>query len=844
MKRMLTLAALLAGATFLVSQTSPPERVGPLAGGGFLLNSGWVLRPAGAQIPLSTLPMSVAVAPGGKYVLILHGGYLKPSISVHEAAGFRTVATVEVPDAWLGLAFAPGTSRFYAGGGAKGCVYEFELTPAGQIEARRTFALIPQDKLTHRDFIGDVAVSTDGRILYAAGFLRDSIFAVNLASGMVTDEWKTVARPYRILMHPGGGAFYVTGMGAGQIALHNAVSGALVARQFAEMEPMDLVWSTRQPEQAGGEEGADNAATKKDAGEAAPPYAGRIFSASGATNLVSVFGVKRDGPLEAIERINVALTPLQPAGSTPSALALAPDERTLYVVCSDLNAVAVVDISTAHATLRGFIPTGWYPTAARVLSDGRVLVLNGRGARSFANPRGPNPLVRAEKSHLGEPGGVEYVGAIQRGTASLIAPYSDDQLSAWTRTVLANSPYRDERMMDAGIPVGNPIPSVPGAATPLQHVVYIIKENRTYDQVLGDLGRGNGDASLAIFGQQVTPNLHKLARDFVTLDNFYVNADVSADGHNWTSSAIAPPYVQRLWPNSYAGRRAHYDYEHMERAALPPAGRLWTNALMAGLSLRDFGWGVDNITPAPSSGRQVSRARDPQLAPCVNLDYRGFDLEYRDVDRERVFEAELRQWESSGQMPRLTLVRLGNDHTAGVAAGRPSPRALVADNDLAIGRLVDALSHSRFWATSAIFIVEDDAQNGADHVDSHRSPAFVLSPYTRHRGVDSTMYNTVSVLRTMELILGLRPMTVFDAGARPMWNAFAAQPDLTPYNAVEATYPLHERNPAADTAEARLSAGYDYSEADQIDDNAFNAVLWRAIRGTPPPAPVRSLFGR
>jgi DNA-binding beta-propeller fold protein YncE len=831
-------AGLLLPAVFLVSQPMQPERVGPRAGGGFLLNSGWVLRPAGEQVPLSTLPMNSAVSPDGKYVLILQAGYMPPTVTSHDAKTMKEIASVRVPDAWLGLAFAPPRksaagekSLFYAGGGSKASVFEFELMPDGKIEQRRTFALVPEGQRKHTDFIGDVAVSNDGHLLYAAALHRDSIFVVNLTTGIVTEEWKTIARPYKIEMHPSGRIFYVSGMGASRIALHDAVSGELLIKTPTEAEPMDLAYSAVKPAQA-----EDNA-------QAA--YSARLFVASGATNLVSVFAVGADGSLKPLEQINIALTAMQPAGSTPAALALSPDGKTLYVVCSDLNAVAVVDVSNAKSQVRGFIPSGWYPTAARVLSDGRLLVLNGRGLRSMPNPKGPNPTKHEAPMHRGNTE-LQYVGGIQHGTVSVIAPFDEAQLETWTRTVYENSPYSDQRMIDARIPDGNPIPSQPGGATPIRHVIYIVKENRSYDQVLGDLGIGNGDPSLTLFGENATPNLHKIAREFVLLDNFYVNADVSADGHNWSSSAIAPPYVQRMWPNSYGGRRSHYDYEGMERAAMPPAGRIWNNALQRGLTIRNFGWWVDNATPLPASGPLISHVRDPQLVPHTNMNYRGFDLDYPDVEREKVFAEDLRQWEATGKMPDFMMVRLGNDHTSGVAAGKISPLAAAADNDLAVGRLVEAVSKSKFWATTAIFILEDDAQNGPDHVDSHRSPAYVISPYTRARGVDSTMYNTTSMLRTMELILGLRPMTVFDASARPMWNAFASKPDTRAFEPVAARHPVNERNPPVKTADERRSREFDLEEADRIDDDEMNAILWRAVKGATPavPVPVRSFWGR
>jgi hypothetical protein len=298
----------------------------------------------------------------------------------------------------------------------------------------------------------------------------------------------------------------------------------------------------------------------------------------------------------------------------------------------------------------------------------------------------------------------------------------------------------------------NPIPNRPDQQSPIQHVIYIVKENRTYDQVLGDLGKGNGDPSLTLFGEAVSPNHHKLAREFVLLENFYVSADVSADGHNWSTAAIAPDYVQKLWPNSYGGRRKRYDYEGSDPAATPPAGYIWTNAAAAGVSMRNYGYFVNNRPEPGPNGEQVITVRDSTLNPVTNFRFRGFDLSYPDVERAKVFLGDLAQFETNREMPRFILLRLGNDHTSGTKAGAVAPRSAVADNDLALGMIVEAVSKSRFWPTTAIFVLEDDAQNGADHVDSHRSPAFIISPWARRGAIDSTLYNTTSMLRTMELI--------------------------------------------------------------------------------------------
>jgi hypothetical protein len=514
-----------------------------------------------------------------------------------------------------------------------------------------------------------------------------------------------------------------------------------------------------------------------------------------------------------------------------SALAATPDGKRLYVVCSDANAVAVIDITEERSHVNGFIPTGWYPTAVRALPDGTLVVLNGRGSGSHPNLNGPNPLRRPEPVHAGIPAPkVEYVARIQTGTASYIPPFTDKDLAEYTEKVLANSAYRDSKL-DATV-----------ALPPIEHVVYIIKENRTYDQVFGDLKEGNGDPSLVLFGENASPNHRKLAREFVLLDNFYVNSDVSADGHNWSTAAIAPDYVQKMWPNSYAGRRKLYDYEGQEPTNAPPAGYLWTNAGMAGLSMRNFGYFVQNRAKG-QPGPEVTAVRDPMLARVTNRNYRGFDLDYPDGERAKVFLAEVAEWEKAGQMPRLTFVRLGNDHTSGTAAGKIAPLSSFADNDYALGMIVEGLSKTRFWPKTAIFVLEDDAQNGADHVDTHRSPAFVISPYVKRHSVDSTLYNTTSMLRTMETILGLRPMTSFDAGARVMTACFQATPDNALYTAEKPRMALDERNPPASATAAR-SAKLDFSEADRIDDNELNDILWLAIKGTQPPPPVRSYFAR
>ncbi|HQR47376.1 MAG TPA: alkaline phosphatase family protein, partial [Thermoanaerobaculia bacterium] len=391
------------------------------------------------------------------------------------------------------------------------------------------------------------------------------------------------------------------------------------------------------------------------------------------------------------------------------------------------------------------------------------------------------------------------------------------------------------------------IPSRPGEASPIRHVVYVIRENRTYDQVLGDLPRGNGDPSLVLFGPDVTPNAHALATEFVLLDNFYCDAEVSADGHNWSTAAYATDFVEKVWPLNYAGNGWNYVFEGDDPTAAPTAGYLWDAAARAGVTLRNYGefLGIGAESPETKyTGRFEGKGEN--LAPFTCPFFPGFDLEISDNARVDLWLKEFREFEKKGEMPRLQIVRLGNDHTAGTKKGAVTPRAYVADNDLAVGRLVEALSKSRFWKETAVFIVEDDAQNGSDHVDAHRTVALVVSPYTRRGGaVDSTMYSTTSMLRTMELILGLPPLSQHDASATPMSNAFADAPDPTPFTHRAARIPLYEMNGEGAPMQA-LMEEWDFTREDAAPDVALNEAIWKSVRGegSPMPPPVNAAFVR
>jgi hypothetical protein len=564
-----------------------------------------------------------------------------------------------------------------------------------------------------------------------------------------------------------------------------------------------------------------------------------LFVANAARNSVTVLNTA-DGKV--LETLTASLRPSLPPGSTPNSLCLSPDENTLFVANADNNNVAVFDVSKpGQSKSLGFIPVGWYPTSVRVTPDGKyLLVANGKGIIPRANRYGPQPTRDVPLTVR------EYIAGLFRGTLEIIELSSGnrfkERLAAWTLDAYRCSPLQQDLRAVTNRPPDNPIPAVIGESSPIKYCIYVIKENRTYDQVFGDLRNGNGDPDLCLFDNRITPNHHALARDFVLLDNFYVESEVSADGHEWSMGAYATDFVEKMWPLNYGHNKLKkypYPSEGALAVAQPAGGYIWDRAREAGVSYRSFGEFVSNgRTP-----KQPTTTRVSALKGHFDEWYRSFDMDYPDQQRADRYIAELKRFEAEGDMPRLQIVRLPNDHTEGTTPGKPTPAAYVADNDLALGRVVEALSHSKFWPQTAIFVVEDDAQNGPDHVDAHRTVALVISPFTRNRGVDSTMYSTSSMLRTMELILGLKPMSQYDAAAMPMHPSFQSKADLRPYNTIPANVRLDEMNSEKSWG-AGLSKQMNFAKEDAADDLLLNEVIWRSIRGAdhPMPAPVRAAF--
>ena len=514
-------------------------------------------------------------------------------------------------------------------------------------------------------------------------------------------------------------------------------------------------------------------------------------------------------------------------------MAVSPDGKTLFVVNADNNDVMVVDISDALSddarrngesvsVINGFIPVGWYPTAVLVSPDNQtLLVANGKGLASRPNYP-PTHKLRGKSHH---PATFDYTATLFQGSVSFISRPNPEQMAKYTEQVRLNSPYTPNELRQAPIPSHSIIPDQVGQPCPIKYVLYIIKENRTYDQVFGDMkdaqGRpiGNGEPFLAIYGQNVSPNHHKLARDYVLMDNLYCNSEVSVDGHSWCDAAIATDFNQRSWIISYSKHGHLPGNEEMET---PSAGYLWDLCRRHGITYKTYGEG-SGMVPSSDRGRWSGA---------------------RDMDKVKWWIDDLHEAEKTGDLPQFMIMSLGEDHTKGTTPGAFTPDASVASNDLGLGRLVEAASKSRFWKQMAIFVIEDDAQNGPDHVDAHRTAGLVLSPYCKQGTVDSTLYTTASMVRTIELILGLPPLTQYDAGATPMFNCFGTTPQLVEYTPVMPQVDLYARN-TKQSPGAEASAGMDFREYDHAPEEELNRILWEDAKGpnVPYPTPIhRAVF--
>jgi YVTN family beta-propeller protein len=780
--------------------------------------------PAGRQTDLGDLPLAAAISPDGQWLAVSNNGQGAQSLQLVNAATGTVSQTLSYPAPkalFVGLAFAPDGKTLYASGGGNEVIRRYRVD-AGVLTEQAPIPLPTSNPADVKinPFPSGIALTPDGQRLLVADQQADAFSVVELASGAV----HTVAaghKPYGVVSSPDGHSAYVTNEGANTVSV------------------MDLTGS--QPTQH------KTITVGTHPNKALVSIDGKtLFVADGDSDQVSVIDV---GSNAVTRTISLAPYPDAQVGSNPEGLAQSPDGRTLYVANAGNNDVALIDLGTDQVA--GLIPTGWYPTAI-VATDRALFIANAKGLGAGPNngPGRPNPY----RGGAASPD--QYSGSMMVGTLSTVGlPLTGAQLAAWTAQVRRNDGFDTHgEVRTAGAVATSIVPRTPDDRSPLQHVIYIVKENRTYDQVFGSLGKGNGDPSLNLFGEESAPNSRSLERDFTTFDNFYADAEVSAQGWNWTVAANSDPYSEQVWSANYSARNGPYPSESGDSTTAPnrdPAqAYIWDRLATGGITFRNYGFYVD----AQPDGSL--KAQDPLLDANTDHGFRGFDLHCPDAPdtftpgspscgpaRFAEWKKEFDSYVAHNNLPTVELVRLPNDHNAGTKNGAPTPRAFVADNDWALGQLVDAVTHSRYCASTAIFVTEDDAQDGPDHVDAHRTLAEVISPYTHTGKVDSTFYSTASMLRTMELIIGLRPLTQFDAYATPMLAAFTDKPDATPYSAKKPTQNLHETNPVADPSGA-MSDNQDLTSEDKINMRLFNQAIWTSIKGPhiPMPAPRHTIF--
>ena len=779
-------------ATFIVScsptSTNSVLRLpGRMDDGRTLLPNGWILSPAGSSIDLGDLPLGMQVSPDGRIAAIVNSGDGIQTISLVDIQARRVVQTLPIKKSWMGVRFCSRENKFFVSAGNDNGIleYAFEHDSARYLRTIDLGKEFPQQDISPTD----IAIAGGDSLLFAVTKGNNSLYKIDLASGSIAGVLAFDHPLYSCAVDERRRRVFVSIWGGSQVAVVDADS--MTAKKFITV----------------GDHPNEMALTKDGK---------RLFVANANFNTVSVIGLDA---VKMIETISTSISPDALNGSTPNSLALSPDNSTLYAANADNNFLAVVDVSKfGQSRSKGFVPTGWYPTVVRCV-DNLLLVANGKGMISKANPH-----------H-------EYIGSLLAGTLSFIPVPSDDELARYSAQVFQNTPITRTHPAQPWRE-DNPVPMLPSAGSPIKHVFYVIKENRTYDQILGDLPEGNGDSSLCLFGRDVTPNQHALAEEFALLDNYYEDAEVSADGHNWSMAAYATDFVEKTWPTLYGGRGGEYVYEK-EGITSPSAGYIWDDCVGHNVTLRNYGEFVDDEDTANGASRVKAAAMLTRTSPG----YRGWDLDYPDVKRAEAWMQEFDSYEKGDSLPQFQIIRLPNDHTAGTKKGSLSPRAMVADNDRALGLIVDRISHSKDWKSSAVFVLEDDAQSGPDHVDAHRSIALMISPYTRRNFVDHTMYSTSGMLRTMELILGLPPMSQYDACATPMFASFSSYPDMTPFVARRNIMDLHEKNALGAFGQEKMEA-FNLSREDEVPDNEFNEIIWKSVKGTASemPAPVHSTF--
>jgi len=768
------------------------------------LPNGWKLTPAGKSLPLGDLPLNMQVSPSKKRMAVTSNGQGNQCIELIDIINGKKLDSITIPKSFYGLQFSADERFLYAAGGHDNRIMKYaiinnKLIRADSIQLGRPWP----------NKIGPSGIAIDEKrnLLYVVTREDNALYIVDLLSKKVVQTYGLAAEAYACVLSPDNQSLYISCWGCDQVLTFDLTNKRWLATITVGDNPNEMLIT---------------------------PDGKLMYVCNANDNSVSVIDLKKK---KVIETLDAALFPNSPSGSTTNSVALDAANKRLYIANADNNCLAVFDVSVpGNSVSKGFIPTGWYPTVVRLVNN-KIWVANGKGMTSKANPFGPSPVRKREEVIIH--GGiskansqVEYIGGLFTGTLSMINIPLPKQLEMYTQAVYKNSPFTDKKSLEeVGISEGNPIPTKVGMPSPIKYVFYVIKENRTYDQVLGDVSTGNGDTSLLLFGRKNTPNQHAIVEKFVLLDNFFVNAEVSADGHNWSMGAYANDYLEKTWPTSYGGRGGTYGGEGERAIANNKNGFIWDNCNRYGVSFRTYGEFVSN-----------NQATIPILKNHFSAKYPEYNLAIRDTLRVNIWRQEFDSMLKINKVPHFNTVRLGNDHTEGLRLGRPSPYAHVADNDLAVGMFIETLSKSPIWNETAVFIVEDDAQNGSDHVDAHRSPCYVAGGFVKRSFVDHTLYSTASVIRTIELILGMAPMSQYDAAATPLWRSFDNVSKPIDFTAVVPEISINDKNLVKNIWQQQ-SEKFNFVKEDSNNDIEFNRVLWHGLKGNIAyPVPRRAAF--
>jgi YVTN family beta-propeller protein len=859
------------------SVSQDKETVGAKPPGRTVVPVNQVVTPVGIQLSLPGLrPQALALSPDGKMLVVSGKTH---EIVVVEAATGRILQQVALPAeaqteprpqtvspmildpdekgqvSYAGLVFAPDGRRIYMSN-VNGSIKVFAVGADGAVSASHSILLPPAGAPRREEEIpAGLALTEDGRRLYVCGNLSNRLLELDTATAAVLRTFDVGVAPFDVVL--ARGKAYVSNWG-GRRPGPGDLTGPAGRGTEVRVDPVRRIaseGSVSVVDLATGATKAEVLVHLHASALALSPDGRYVVCANAASDNLSVIDTETDAVAETIW---AKPSPADLFGASPNALAFSPDGKTLYVANGTQNAVAVIKFSPKkrRSKLQGLIPVGWFPGALAFNAS--------RNAICVANIKG----------HAAEPTPYEPTGASgfnshqHRGSVSIVPAPRLKELWDMTGVVYAN--YRRERIAQALLKPRKdrpprPVPERIGEPSVFKHVVYVIKENRTYDQVLGDVAAGNGDPALCIFGEKVTPNQHKLVREFVLLDNTYCSGILSADGHQWSTTAFGTDYLEKSfagWPRSYPDGMGP---DEVDALAYAPSGFIWDNALKHGVTLGNFGefmmedcgWTDPARKDEPTwtdywdeyrHGRGLvrigSRPAIETIAPFSPTDTVGWIMEVPDVWRARHIIDRIAAWDREGRMPQLVIICLPDDHTSGTSEGSPTPEACVADNDLAFGRIVEAFSHSSFWKDTVIFGVEDDPQNGWDHVSGYRTTAYCASPYTKRGAVINTQYNTTSILRTIEQILGLPPMNQFDATATPMVDCFTATPDFRPFDAVPNDVRLDTLNPPKDKIadpllrrQAAQSARLDFRRVDACPEDVLNRILWHAVKGSAAPYP-------